>query len=445
MKKSPDNSPAVGRLLPFLAIQLLVVGAATAGLTYRSFQLEERYELPRLREVPLEVAPQYDEPLMVTDEQLRRVLRKLRPRLQGTQTRIGHVDHNLRFWGAQAQFDDPQFVSGEDLRRLLTDHRYFETLYGDEAEEKPLLIEVEEDDGVRVREFQGKMSASHDDHTMACLAEVGTPLDYPIRTLQREATFRDIVEQSLRDFSLNQPEYEWSSLTYALFVKDHQWITGEGQRVSFDLLADRIMRQEMPQGVCMGNHRLHSLVMLLRVDEMWDGPTELLTDEARRRIVAFLSEMTRKLVAHQHPDGFWNVDWPTATPASREPTRRDGDELSDRIIATGHALEWWALVPNQYSASVLPDREVRVRAAQWLVRTIDEMSAQDVVANNSFLSHSGRALALWRGKYPYQFELGGPEDQRAAADPPPQGAETREHAPEGAEGNASATEDDANP
>ena len=36
-------------------------------------------------------------------------------------------------------------------------------------------------------------------------------------------------------------------------------------------------------------------------------------------------------------------------------------------------------------------------AGQWLVRTIDELSEEDVVEYYTFLTHAGRSLALWRG------------------------------------------------
>lgn len=406
----PDKSSTTSRrIAPFVIAQLCLVGVAAAGISWRSWQLDQRTQLPPLRETPREIAPLYDDPTMVGDAKLASVLRKLRPRFNGTDTVIGHVDHNLRFWGAEAKFGDPhdKYVSGEQMRDLLLDHNAFTALYGAETtEKKPLLMEIEDQPGLRIREFEGKLSASHDDHTMACLAEVGTPLSYPVITPDRQATFRDVVEQSLRDFSLNQQEYEWSAVTYALFVEGvNHWVTSEGQEVSFDLIADRIMRQQMPQGVCMGNHRLHALVVLLRADDQWEGPEPMLSPKKRADIVAYLQKQTKKLVDHQHNDGFWNNQWPTATPASLKPTETIGDRLGDRIIATGHALEWWALVPQRDKMEILPPHGVLVKASQWLVRTIDELDEKQVEENNSFLSHAGRALALWRGKYPYQVDL----------------------------------------
>ena len=71
---------------------------------------------------------------------------------------------------------------------------------------------------------------------------------------------------------------------------------------------------------------------------------------------------------------------------------------SRKILATGHALEWWAFAPE----SVHPPRETMVKAGQWLVKTVDEMSDRDIASSYTFLSHAGRSLALWRGKFPAQ-------------------------------------------
>jgi len=395
MSASPANPLSSRKFKTALALHLSVLGVVVAWAAYRVQAIDERRALPPLRDEPLDVPPTYDYPVVVTDEQLVRVLRKIRPTLEGPDTRIGFTDHNLRCWTANATFDDPQFASGEELRAVLTDHRRFIELYGEGT--PPLLLEVP-GRGVRVRELEGAKSASHDDHTMACLAEVGTPLGFPIVTENRNTTFRALVEQSLRDFSINQPEYEWSALTYALFLPPTRaWVTSEGQQVSFDSLADRIMRERLPLGVCAGNHRLHTLVMFLRVHEQ----IPILSEEKAKQIAEFLQDVTAVLVKHQHPDGFWNRDWPVGVPVSRAPTEADGDTLSIRLISTGHALEWWALAPEE----IHPPRPVLAAAGQWLVRTIDELSPEQMQQFISYLSHAGRALALWRGTTPDQVPL----------------------------------------
>jgi hypothetical protein len=384
----------------FLALQALLVSAAVAWGTYRVREMEAERVLPPLRAEPLQVKPLYDDPEVIRDEPLRRVLSRLGLRLEGADTSIGHVDHALRLWGADAELADPEVLSGSELRRLLTDHSRFVEVYG--RERPPLLMD--DGNGVRVRVQEGNASSAHFDHTVACLAEAGTPLDFPLVTPRRRTTLRAMVERSMREFSLNQTEYEWSALTFALYLPPaNRWISTEGQEISFDRLADRIRREELPNGVCAANHRLYALVVFLRVDDQMRaaGEAPILSPESRRGVLDYLAEVTAMLVRNQHPDGFWNRDWPTSTPPGSEPSDREGDSMSDRLIATGHALEWWAMAPEELH----PPRPVVVAAAQWLVAAIDRMSDEEIDRYYTYLSHVGRALALWRGRFPAEVEL----------------------------------------
>lgn len=387
MNDMPPARPA--GLAGFLAFQAVLLAAGASWGGYRLLELRADRALPALRAAPLAVEPTYNVPVVVSDEQLARVLRKLEPKFLGAKTKINHVDHGLRCWGVPASFEQPQsFSSAEDLRRLLTDHRRFAEVYGPQV--KPLLID--EAHGVRVRVAEGPASSSHVDHTLASLAEVGTPLDFPVHSPRRQTTYRALVEQSLADFDLNQVEYEWSALTYALFLPPaRRFRTSDGQEITFDRLAERIMRQDVPQGVCFANHRMHALVVLLRID----AHMPILAPTRREEILAYLRGITARLVKTQHADGSWDGNWPTGSAAD---DRTSGDKLADRILATGHPLEWWALAPEE----VHPPRNVLAAAGQWLVRTIDELSPEKTEDYFTYLSHAARALALWRGKFPHQ-------------------------------------------
>jgi hypothetical protein len=387
------------RIVPFVILQLIVLGAAGGWSSQRFTQVGQQSALPALREKPLEVRPLYDQPVVVTDEQLQRVLTKLRPKNLQEKSRINHIDHALRFWGLPAKFGDPTLFDGTELREVLTSDVRFKKLFGDNA--KSLLLDTR--GGVRVRVAEGVMSSSHVDHTLAGLAEVGTPLDFPVKTATRETNYRAILQQSMRDFSLNQVEYEWSSMAYALFLPPAKsFRTSEGQEVTFDLLAERIMRQELPQGVCFGNHRLYTLVVLLRIDE---ESSPILSPEKREAIITFLADMTQRLVRSQNAEGFWDGDWPTGGNGGDKPEKTSGDTNSDRILATGHALEWWSMVPKSTAERLHPPRDTLVRAGQWLVKTIDALTPEQTENYFTFLSHAGRALSLWRNKFPYEVSL----------------------------------------
>lgn len=397
MSRSPET--AARRRLgagAFVLLQLAVVALAAAGLGWRARVLEAAHALPTPRPAPLAVTPLYDDPEVVSDQELARVLSRVVLRRRGPATHVGHVDHALRLWGTEARFDAPQVLSGADMAAILTDHRQFVLTFGTERD--PLLI----DDGeaVRVRAFEGPASSTHLDHTLASLAEVGVGLDWPVVTPLRHTTAAELLEGSLATFGLNQHEVEWSGLLYTLYLPPGSpWRTFEGQEVTFDALARRLMREELTEGVCSAHHRFHALVAMLRVDDRTAdlGEPRLLGPDRRRQVVEFLAAVTALLVEHQHPLGFWNDDWSFAAPDSAEPTARQGDELRHRLIVTGHALEWWALAPTE----VQPPRATVRAAARWLVDTIDGLSDEQITHDQlTYLTHAARALALWRGRWP---------------------------------------------
>jgi hypothetical protein len=352
----------------------------------------------------LRVGPLYDRPEAVSDEQLVNVLNLLKPRLREPHPKINHVDHALRFWGVEARFDDPDCLSGVELRELLLDHRAFAAAWGTET--KPYLIPdtTADADYISFRTKSGDATASHYDHTLAGLAEVGTPLDYPVITPIGERPLGAALAYSLEHFSLNQEEYEWSTLAFLHYCAGTpRWFSTEGQEITWDRLAERLMRQRLAQGVCYGNHRLHTLTMMLRVDA---EQHRLLSDEMRARVVAHLQDATARLVTTQHAEGWWDGRWPGEEADGPQPESVEGPfgPEADRLLATGHALEWWALAPPE----VQPPRETVVKAAQWVCRRIPELSPGQLKAYYPFLTHAGRALALWRGEFPHQVDLSQP-------------------------------------
>lgn len=399
-----SNSASTGsnrNLIVFLVVQAIVLGGGAIWAGTRLISLETEKQWPEFREKPLVVRPTYDLPQIVSDEQLQTVLHKLRPRLKDSKPIINHVDHALRMWGLDAKFNDPKCLSGLQLRNILLNHDQFKKAWG---EKTPALL-IDTPHGVKVRLQEGTHSMSHADHTLAVQAEIGTSLDHMVKTPAGETSLKALLDESLHDFSLNQVEYEWSVLTYLLFLgPEGPGRTGEGQRVTFGDMADRLMRQRLPEGVCFGNHRLFTLVIMLRLDD--DFKHQVLTPEKRAEIIDFLKAQTNTLVKTQQPDGYWDENWAGSEGTSE--VRGTTSVLTNRILATGHALEWWAMAPEELH----PPRETLVRAGQWLCRTIEELPDDKIRSNYTFLSHAGRALALWRGRLPAEVYVAPPEETK---------------------------------
>ena len=388
----PSTTSALpARIVVWLVCHVIVLGGGLTWAALRHQQLADAKLPPVPQMTPPIVAPRYDVPEIVSDEQLQRVLHKLRPKLRQHNPQVNHLDHALRFWGVEAKFNDPACYSGQELRDVLLDYRLFYTAW--DKGTKPLFIKSA--NGLRVRVQTGLATSSHVDHTLACLAETGTPLDYPVLIgpgEQGERSVNDLYQHAFKSFSLNQVEYEWSTLVFALYSPTNQpWFTTEGQQISFDDLAQRIMRQKLTQGVCAGNHRLHTLAILLRLHEK----QPLLSDGMHAKVIAHLKSVTQKLVANQDKEGAWDTNWDGS---SIKPEGETQPVRTRKILATGHALEWWAFAPQE----VHPPQETLVKAGQWVVQTVDGMTESEIATSYTFLSHAGRSLALWRGKFPAQ-------------------------------------------
>lgn len=399
----PQVSPARRGAFDLMLVWALLEGfLVVVGVGYGAHRYHEHLRLrqtPKPTREPLRIAPRYDRPEVVSDEQLTRVLTKLQPKFRGPKPKINYVDHALRFWGVEARFDDEESLSGVELRELLLDHRAFSQAWGPKT--KPFLVpDTRGDDQLlSFRTKAGQATASHTDHTLAGLAEVGTPLDFPVITPLGEVRLKAAFDQALREFSLNQEEYEWSTLVFLHYLPHvKSWFSSEGQLITWDRLAERLMRQRLAQGVCFGQHRLHALALLLRVDE----EHALLTSEVRQRVISHLQDVTQRLVKTQHASGYWDGAWPGEEwdgPATAS-TGPFGEQ-ADRLLATGHVLEWWAFAPPE----CLPPSENLVRAAQWLVSELDSLTDAQVQRYYPFLTHAGRALALWRNRPPHEVPL----------------------------------------
>src|SRR5580704_14031646 len=71
------------------------------------------------REKPLWIESLYDDPLLVSDDELASVLKQVQPRFSPKNLRPNYVEHALRIWGEDARFSDPEVLSGVQLRDLL--------------------------------------------------------------------------------------------------------------------------------------------------------------------------------------------------------------------------------------------------------------------------------------------------------------------------------------
>jgi hypothetical protein len=361
--------------------------------------------VPIEREHPLRIEPLYDDPALVTDEELTAVLKQVQPRFPAKQLKPNYVEHALRIWGADAEFKDAEVLSGAQLRDFLIDHGRYLASWGEQMD--PLLVESRQ--GVEVRWGKEEGGSVHHDHWLASLAEAGVPLSQPIYTPAKHTrTINDALQQALRDFRLDEREVEWSAMTFGLWIPPvKSWRNVDGRWLSFDMIAGRLMRGDKKFGVCSGTHRVYSLAVLLRLDDQYS----LLSPDIREASCQHLLAVKQLLIDSQFADGHWPSNWEQGAEAVLHPI---DDPLHKQVIATGHHLEWLAIVPEEFH----PPREQIHKAARWAIDTAISRTPAQILEHYTFFSHVGGALSLWRKTRPADFwRAHEPEPVAAAAEP----------------------------
>ena len=336
---------------------------------------------------PVSVAPFYDDPEVVSDEELAGVLHKILPRFSRVQLRPNYVEHAIRVWGSQIEFNNPELISGPQMRDYLLDSGQYIDSWGPEFD--PILEPNEE--GIHIRWGPDASASVHHDHMLASLAEAGVTLDTPVSMPGRLMTMEQVMSEALRDFRLDEKETEWSVMAFGSFLAQQHtssWHNSQGREISFDLLAQRLLRNHKRHGVCLGTHRVYSLMLLLRLDDEFGG--EIVSDPVRDQIMAYLGNVKELIIASQYPDGSWPPNWWEGDKAMENKDPKE--EIYRRVIATGHHLEWLAIAPEELH----PPREDIRRAADWIINNTLE-TPQDTIDNNyTYYSHVGSALSLWR-------------------------------------------------
>ena len=393
---------SAGTLRGLVVTQVIVVGAFVASFASLSPTQVERVaevvvQKPRFtpveinRNEPLEVAPLYDEPEVVSDEDLAAVLYQIQPAFKPEDLKPNSVEHALRTWRVKAKFQEPGVMSGEEMRDFLLDYGRFALSWGPEMES---LIESL-DTGIYVRWGREDGASVHHDHTLACLTEAGVPLDFQVRAPGKNGTMKDVIEQALFDFRLDERETEWSAMAFGLWIPPaRSWKNGVGRELNFDLIAKRQLRGHKKYGVCGGTHRVYSLMLLLRIHEQHP----ILSDPVRAEVYAHLEKVRDLLMVTQFPDGHWPYNWPDGQDAVDNPA----DHAAYRdVISTGHHLEWLAIAPPDFHPP--PSMSMIRKAARWIVDNTTSKTRDEIQENYTFYSHVGNALALWRKTSPPDF------------------------------------------
>jgi hypothetical protein len=334
-----------------------------------------------LRTHPASIVPTLHEPRICTEAELDVILERMRPKFRKRMAHVPTIEHAIRLWGNDRRFQgDAESLDGETMTRAIIDANTYRRLY---CADCPPVLQFDRTSGWSFQVRTGPMSSSHSGHSLACLLEAGMGLDERVYDGRTSGTLENVVRDSLRRFRLTDAEIEWYALAFALCVHQNGWKNDWGESISFDDLAIELMKRGRRSGECFGTHVLFTLAVFLQVNRN----AEFLTPAVESRIRSFLRTSTARAVATQDTRGFWDSNWRSSNSVAAV---QPDNATQDRILATGHLLEFWAIAPPDAQ----PPREVIVRASHWLVPEVQRVLESSGFKHYSTLSHAARALLM---------------------------------------------------
>lgn len=348
----------------------------------------------KCRERPLKVLPTPGLANVVSEEALVSVLCRALPLWNPPS--VPSAFHELKLWGRSAAFTKEMLGkerTGEFLvTTLLSDKLCRENTVKIGASyllDSPFGIHpvlAGSDDAIEYR------AEAHYGQLLMVLGEVGVPATTPVTTSSgRVGNVADIYQDAVMRFSLAH-ELEFIGCALAYWHPPHKtWKDQFGNEYSFDQLLSQLIALPLGKGACGGCHVPYTVVTILRVNE--DFP--ILSNEVRDKARRWLTTLAQLLEYRLSASGGWDKSWS----GNSDARFIWGDDLLDRITATGHHLEWIALAPTGARPS-----DVTIERAVKALR--QDVEALQPLAHRSFktllpVSHGARALALLRGDDPY--------------------------------------------
>lgn len=229
-----------------------------------------------------------------------------------------------------------------------------------------------------------KLGEYHRDQLLCVLAECEMPRDWVVACQQHKGTVDDLLGNSLADLMLEQ-ELPWSIIAVAAYgVPLAKWSNKFGLQISLDDLVESLLEHQPGNGACHGIHECYALATVLNLQRR----TPVLSEPVALWVEERLAEIGATLERSQYPDGAWREDWHTASQPIIDIAADPG--WGSSLTATGHHLEWLALVPE------LPLSPACIeRALQFAVSLVQNASPEMIRKQYGPYSHAVRGILLW--------------------------------------------------
>ena len=346
--------------------------AVTAGVLWKTSSLPSPLQLDSppaelSRDIPLTLSSTIQRCLVVDKTKWAPVVRQFRE-IPETNVTPSYMLHVLKV----AERGDDELAS--TLLEYLTDNRAGQKVFGGVA-----LIRTQF--GVR---YEGRPSyysldesnrawEPHRDLVLSAFAERGISLREPLIVDGNVFHVRDLLTDSLANFSLEQEELPWTAIAYALYMPSPDgWRNRYGEEFDFNMVVKRLLDTPLIEQSCFGTHVLFALTVIYRVNSAGYG---ILSPASRDLVEIKLTAAVKAIEQAQHSDGSWTADWSvqlTEKWSGSIVNRHPAASAENTLTATGHVAEWLTQVPEDWRTS---DEGVQ-KAGRWL---IDELSSAELV------------------------------------------------------------------
>jgi hypothetical protein len=335
------------------------------------------------RDRPLSIAPMFSLRGALDEQGLRGAIARLR---QDKLPSMSDALHLLRLFGPKVECRYDGDVRMPVIDIILDEAKSRACFQG-----KPSLIDTRY--GVRSRivvprdaRWQRERQ-SHEDQLLAVLAESGVPLSRLLTTSGGTRSVRNILDDTLANFDLQQAEIEWSALAILLYLPpQNSWADKFGKMCRFDDLAQELIDRPLSETLpCGGTHLLYTMALMLRVNDQ----RPILSPPIRSKLYTALRQFMAKAVRSQSVAGAWKLDWykgfdaPTSIPASSK-------KSATEVLVTSHQVEWLMLLPSD----MRPRNDCFLRALRWLQVALQSCDQETIREHYCPYSHAGRVLKL---------------------------------------------------
>lgn len=204
---------------------------------------------------------------------------------------------------------------------------------------------------------------SHRDQCLGVFAKLDLPLDYPISVRGNRYSLKDLLSDSVANFTLEQAELSWTLYAYAKYLPPStNWTNKFGKNFCFDDVVDKLLATELYKASCAGVHVFESLLMLERVDHT----IAILRESTRLRLRSYLQSLRLAASKNLNADGSWDTSWFLS---KRPNNHAQPSDTYTKLVVTGHLTE--LLVSSNIDAKVI------AQPARWLLRELTAEGPHD--------------------------------------------------------------------